>query len=156
MSESPAAPDAANGPTRRCMNALLGLGIVGTIAGFAGSILAYLWPASGSAGSEFLVGTQGPVRADDIGPDGSVVGRSRLGKILVVRRQDGLVGLQATCTHLGCTVAWNAASGQVECPCHGARYNLHGEVLGGPAREALAPVSLTVEEGGIRVRPMES
>ncbi|MDA0336972.1 MAG: Rieske 2Fe-2S domain-containing protein [bacterium] len=141
------------GPTRRWINALLGLGIVTTISGFASSALAYLWPAARSAGSEFLVGSKGPVRADDIGPDGSVVGRSRLGKILVVRRQDALIGLQATCTHLGCTVAWNAASGEIECPCHGARYNLHGEVLGGPAREGLAPVLLTIEEGGIRVRP---
>jgi Rieske Fe-S protein len=81
------------------------------------------------------------------------VGRSRLGKILVVRRRDGLVGLTATCTHLGCTVAWNGANGQVECPCHGARYNLHGEVLNGPAREPLTIVSVTVEPDGIRVRP---
>jgi len=143
-----------SGPTRRLVNALLGLGFVGTVTGFAGTVLAYLWPTAGGAGSEFLVGAAGPLRAEDIGPEGSVVGRSRLGKILVVRREDGLVGLQATCTHLGCTVAWDATTGQVECPCHGARYNLHGEILGGPAREPLEQVSLTVEEGGIRVSPL--
>lgn len=149
MSDSP-----PSGPTRRWVNALLGLGVVGTITGFAGSAFAFLWPAPGGVGSEFLVGKDGPLRAEDIGPDGSVVGRSRLGKILVVRRGDGLVGLTATCTHLGCTVAWNGASGQVECPCHGARYNLHGEVLKGPAREPLTEVSLTVEAQGIRVRTL--
>ena len=141
------------GPTRRWVSALLSLGFISTISGFAGIILAYLWPAAGGGGSEFLVGSHGPLRAEDIDSDGSVVGRSRLGKILVVRRPDGLVGMQATCTHLGCTVAWNATSQLVECPCHGARYNLHGEVLAGPAREALGLVSLTIEEDGIRVRP---
>ena len=140
-------------PTRRWVNALLGLGFIGTITGFAGSAVAYLWPDAGGGGSEFLVGSGGLLRAEDIGPDGSVVGRSRLGKILVVRQQDDLVGLQATCTHLGCTVAWNATSGQIECPCHGARYNLHGEVLAGPARDPLETVTLTVEKDGIRVRP---
>lgn len=143
------------GRSRRWVNRLLGLGLISSLTGMAASVLAYLWPAAGSAGSEFLVGRQGPIQAEDIQPDGSVVGRSRLGKILVVRRQTGLVGLQATCTHLGCTVAWNAADGQIECPCHGARYNLHGEVLGGPAREPLGVVSLTIEAGGIRVGPVE-
>ena len=155
MSESRNPTEAHTDPTRRRINALIGLGFVSTITGFFGSILAYLWPATGAGGSEFLIGEQGPVHATDIAVDGSVVGRSRLGKILVVRRQQDLIGLQATCTHLGCTVAWNVASGEVECPCHGARYNLHGEVLGGPVRQGLEPVSLTVEEGGIRVRPIE-
>lgn len=151
MNESPKPA----GRTRRWVNSFLGLGVVGTLAGMAGSVLAYLWPAAGSAGTEFLVGAQGRIRPEDIAADGSVVGRSRLGKILVVRRQHELVGLQATCTHLGCTVAWNQGEKTVECPCHGARYNLHGEVLGGPAREPLGVVSLTIEAGGIRVSPAE-
>ena len=44
MSDSP-----PSGPTRRWVNALLGLGVVGTITGFAGSAFAYLWPAPGGA-----------------------------------------------------------------------------------------------------------
>jgi cytochrome b6-f complex iron-sulfur subunit len=138
---------------RRGVVVALGVGALSALSGFAATALAYLWPRGGAAASDWLTGADGPVRVDDIGPDGSVVGRSALGKILVVRRHGQLTGLQATCTHLGCTVAWDAASGDVVCPCHGARYNLSGKVLAGPAREPLRPVSLLVEPDGIRVRP---
>ncbi len=142
------------GISRRLVNALLGAGFAGAVTGFAGSALAYLWPsARAGAGSDLLVDASGPVDPAGIGPGESVVGRCRAGKVLVIRRQGRLVGLTATCTHLGCTVTWNAASRQVECPCHGAAFDLRGQVLGGPAREPLVLMQVTVEQGAIQVRP---
>ena len=142
------------GISRRLVNALLGAGLAGSVLGFAGAALAYLWPWSAAgAGSDLLVDASGPVDPAGIGPGEGVVGRCRAGKVLVVRRQGHLVGLGATCTHLGCTVTWNAASRQIECPCHGAAFDLRGQVLGGPAREPLALMEVTVEEGAIQVRP---
>ena len=139
---------------RRVINAFLGLGFVSTIGGFAGAALAYLWPgASGASDSDLLMGREGPLSTAALGEDEGVVGRSRLGKILIIRRGERLVALQATCTHLGCTVAWNSASQQVECPCHGARYDLQGQVLRGPAREPLVRMQVTAGVDGIRVGP---
>jgi cytochrome b6-f complex iron-sulfur subunit len=139
---------------RRVVNAFLGLGFVSTLSGFAGAALAYLWPgASSASGSNLLMGKGGPLSASSLGEDEGVVGRSHLGKVLVIRRGERLVGLQATCTHLGCTVAWNSASQQVECPCHGARYDLQGQVLRGPAREPLARLEVSAADEGIRVGP---
>ena len=46
--------------------------------------------------------------------------------------------LSPTCTHLGCTVHWNAAASTWDCPCHGGRYMPDGRVLYGPPTEALA------------------
>ena len=138
--------------SRRLVNALLGLGFLGVLGGMAGAVLAYLWPErSQAANSDLLMGAEGPLAPQSVGEGQGAVGRSRVGKVLVVRQGEEWIGLLATCSHLGCTVSWNSASKQVECPCHGARYGLRGEVLRGPARQSLGRVELAVDARGIHV-----
>lgn len=61
-------------------------------------------------------------------------------KVGVYRDDDGTVhGVSATCTHLGCIVAWNDAERSWDCPCHGSRFSATGEVLQGPAATPLEP-----------------
>ena len=72
--------------------------------------------------------------------DGMIIG-SRGKKRAVFRDQDGkLRQLSPVCTHLGCLVRWNSAESTWDCPCHGSRFKPTGEVIAGPAEEALAPI----------------
>jgi Rieske Fe-S protein len=58
--------------------------------------------------------------------------------IIVVRRDAStLEALSAICSHLGCTVEYDRPDDEIECPCHGSRYDFTGAVLNGPARTNL-------------------
>ena len=62
-------------------------------------------------------------------------------KVAACRDADGTVhAVQPTCTHLGCTVAWNPAERSWDCPCHGSRFTPEGQVLNGPAVRDLEAV----------------
>jgi glycine/D-amino acid oxidase-like deaminating enzyme/nitrite reductase/ring-hydroxylating ferredoxin subunit len=59
-------------------------------------------------------------------------------KAAVYRDEEGkLHQLSARCTHLGCLVSWNSAERSWDCPCHGSRFSIDGEVLEGPAFKGL-------------------
>jgi glycine/D-amino acid oxidase-like deaminating enzyme/nitrite reductase/ring-hydroxylating ferredoxin subunit len=49
-----------------------------------------------------------------------------------------LHAVSPTCTHMGCRVAFNTAERTWDCPCHGSRFDVDGNVVQGPAVEPLA------------------
>jgi glycine/D-amino acid oxidase-like deaminating enzyme/nitrite reductase/ring-hydroxylating ferredoxin subunit len=66
-------------------------------------------------------------------------------KVAASRDQTGRVTLRSpTCTHMGCTVGWNAAERTWDCPCHGSRFRPNGDVLAGPAESPLEPIATKV------------
>ncbi|KJY15972.1 MULTISPECIES: FAD-dependent oxidoreductase [Streptomyces] len=81
-------------------------------------------------------GTNGPVESLQAG-EGTVVRAG--GHACAVHRDDQgeLHAVTAVCTHLGCLVAFNNAERTWECPCHGSRFGIDGEVLQGPALRPL-------------------
>jgi hypothetical protein len=66
------------------------------------------------------------------------------GETLAIYKDEngGIHALNPVCTHAKCVVGWNRAEKTWDCPCHGARYDISGEVLTGPARRGLEKVEL--------------
>ena len=50
------------------------------------------------------------------------------------------------CTHMKCTVTWNASEQSWDCPCHGARYAQDGKAITAPATKPLMQLLSTDEK----------
>lgn len=84
-----------------------------------------------------------PDSLDAVEPGSGAVVRVEGGKAAVYRDAEGRVtAVSARCTHMGCDVGWNAAETTWDCPCHGSRFAVTGEVLEGPATRPLEPVDV--------------
>ena len=76
--------------------------------------------------------------ADEVPPGEARVVRDGLSRTGIYRDEDGEVhALSLRCTHLGCLLRFNAAETSWDCPCHGSRFDVDGQVLEGPAVDPL-------------------
>jgi len=66
------------------------------------------------------------------------------GKTLALYKDEegGLHAVSTVCPHAGCAVGWNSAEKSWDCPCHGSRFSVDGEILTGPTRKGLDSISL--------------
>ena len=73
-------------------------------------------------------------------PEGrGVVRGSRRGPVAVATSEGTVRRVSGVCTHLGGVVSFNDAERSWDCPLHGSRFGLDGEVLDGPATCGLRP-----------------
>ncbi|MCK6456354.1 MAG: ubiquinol-cytochrome c reductase iron-sulfur subunit [Phycisphaerae bacterium] len=57
--------------------------------------------------------------------------------------------LSASCSHLGCLVAWDNVKHVFHCPCHGAVFDDQGRPVSGPVSKPLAAVPFQLSEGNV-------
>ena len=154
--------------------AILGLFGGAFLGGLTISFLAFLWPKLGGGfGSPIPVGTIEDLRRDIDQGDGTFApkfvaaaqswivpytGASLQGTSfedvelpVTAGGEDGEVPLMALwqrCVHLGCRVPACVSSQGFECPCHGSKYNLHGEYEDGPAPRNLDRFAVEINDRG--------
>lgn len=64
----------------------------------------------------------------------------RQSRVALIREEQETYALDLVCTHLGCTVTVTPTD--LICPCHGSRFDRHGQVLEGPAERSLRKLKL--------------
>lgn len=117
---------------RRMMTGLAaGLGLL-TAMGGAVPVVGFLLPPKGMLGEGNLVkvGTT-PEMQQRASKPLLLFGRS----MLLIRDERGRFhATSAICTHMNvCHLEWNERRNLLECPCHGGAFDVHGNVVRGPA-----------------------
>ncbi len=69
--------------------------------------------------------------------------------------EHGFLAISRRCTHLGCTVPWNAEQMRFVCPCHSSTFDINGDVIDPPAPRALDLFRVTIENNLINVNTGE-
>lgn len=92
--------------------------------------------------------------ADLPAPGSAIIFKFGSRKALLIRHADGeYVCLGATCTHLGCTVAYQAEQDRIYCACHGGVYDSRtGRNVSGPPPRPLDTFGVERVDGKVIVR----
>ena len=67
------------------------------------------------------------------------------------RTEEGFAARSLVCTHIGCTVRWDAGSERYVCPCHEGLFDAQGRPVSGPPTEPLATIPVRASESRITV-----
>jgi Rieske Fe-S protein len=143
---------------------MAGLMTATLVAGIA-PILVYIWPPPAAGEKTGDVTVNPPTPISKLGDDEAVRfdapqnsgfieldggGANAKGNVTysgyAVKHAGKVTYLAVTCSHLGCSVNFNNDAKRFECPCHGSRFSLAGQVTHGPALFPLSHLKVT-EQG---------
>ncbi|HSA96655.1 MAG TPA: Rieske 2Fe-2S domain-containing protein [Acidobacteriota bacterium] len=135
---------------RNFIDVFLGASFFATVAAFVYPVVRYVLPSRRAGG-----GTLGSViaaQAGELAPNGAKIFKFGAAPAILVNTPEGkLVALSAVCTHLTCTVRFDADTGTLFCPCHNGRFDLSGNVLSGPPPRPLEAYAVEVSGANIIV-----
>ncbi|MFO0938269.1 MAG: Rieske (2Fe-2S) protein [Gemmataceae bacterium] len=146
-----------NHPDRRVFMKVVG-GTVGCVYAGMISYPVYRYLASPAEKAEAAAAVQEVTlpKADELPPGSAMIFKFGAKPALLIHQKDGSwSALSAVCTHLACTVRYEASENRIFCACHGGVYDpkTGGNVSGPPPRPldqykvTLVPGSVTVSRG---------
>jgi cytochrome b6-f complex iron-sulfur subunit len=68
--------------------------------------------------------------------------------VFLIKQGADFKALSARCTHLGCTINYDAVSRQFKCPCHGSLFAISGKWISGPAKKDLISIPVKTSANG--------
>ncbi|WP_066775034.1 FAD-dependent oxidoreductase [Croceicoccus mobilis] len=93
------------------------------------------------------------IRGSELAAGKMVAGTYRGERVVLLRRDDGIVAVSGECTHLGAPLETGVVvDGEIRCPWHHARFSASsGEAVGGPAIKPLGCFDVAETDATIRV-----
>lgn len=93
---------------------------------------------------------------DDFPPSSSRIIRMGRKPVLVLRKRSGdFKALEATCTHLDCTIQFESETERVWCACHNGFYDVEGRNISGPPPRPLGRLDVFVKNDKVFVAQIE-
>ena len=69
-------------------------------------------------------------------------------RVYLIKDGHDWYALSAHCTHLGCIINFDSKTGKFHCPCHGSTFDISGNGIAGPAKQALSRLPLKFMDSG--------
>jgi len=115
---------------RRFVNVFFGGSFLATFGAFLYPVVRYLLPPRQAEAVQKKVVA---ARVGDLPPNAAKIFKFGSAAGMLINTSDGkLLAFSATCTHLTCTVTYQADTSTMYCPCHNGRFDLAGQVISGP------------------------
>jgi Rieske Fe-S protein len=127
---------------RRLLNTLLSSGIAATAASIIYPIVRFIIPPEAAESAVMSVSAGRP---DDVPPNTGTIFKFGAEPGLLIRTTEGeLKAFSARCTHLNCTVQYDAAQKLIVCACHNGQFDLNGKNVAGPPPKPLPALNVNV------------
>lgn len=130
---------------KRFLDLLLGAGGAGVAFVTAYPLLIYLVPPKRTVESGEWVDA-GPLDEIKQARSKDILSSSGIPIIVVYVEEGKVVALEKKCPHLGCMVELQGK--ELDCPCHGAKFTLDGQLTGGPSPRGLKQYKVETRGNG--------
>jgi cytochrome b6-f complex iron-sulfur subunit len=115
---------------RRFINVFFGGSFIATLAAFLYPVIRYILPPKQTEAVQKKVVA---AKAGELAPNSAKIFKFGSTPAVLINTPDGkLLAFSAVCTHLTCTVTYEAETSTLYCPCHNGRFDMAGHVISGP------------------------